>query len=370
MSNSTSSSKRNFATFLLAATLPLFAQTAGQTAGQTSNDPAELVAEIKVLADKALLLDITQTNAGYFSVGERGHVLSSADGKSWTQISKIPTRSTLTSIATYDQQLWAGGHDGLIINSNDGGKTWSRQRIDIYVAGSADPSQGAPILDMLFMDAKHGFAIGAYSLMLETQDGGATWTPRKINAATATPKAAPVASEAGTFSEAELALGEEADPHFNAMTQLSDGTLILVGERGTVYRSMDKGATWSKLGFPYKGSMFGVMSWNDNHVLTYGLRGNIYESTDRGNSWNKLESGSNATLMGGADMLNGGAVLVGANGIVLKRNDAASSFSSSVIKTKSGEVPVFSAVVTSSDGQLVLVGDKGAELFTSNTETP
>jgi len=223
---------------------------------------------------------------------------------------------------------------------------------------------------MLFMDAKHGFAIGAYSLMLETQDGGATWKSRKINSAVVTPKAAPVASEAGTFSEEDLALGDEADPHFNAMTQLTDGTLVIVGERGTVYRSSDKGANWNKLAFPYKGSMFGVMSWNDNNILAYGLRGNIFESTDRGDSWNKLQSGNNATLMGGVDMLNGGAVLVGANGVVLRRNDAASAFTSTVVRTKSGEEPVFSAAATASDGQLVLVGEKGAELFTANTETP
>jgi len=207
-------------------------------------------------------------------------------------------------------------------------------------------------------------------LMLETKDGGTTWTPRKINTTVAAPKAAPVASESGTFTEADLALGEESDPHFNAMTQLTDGTLVIVGERGTVYRSADKGETWNKLAFPYKGSMFGVMSWNDNNILAYGLRGNIFESTDRGESWNKLQSGNNATLMGGIDMLNGGAVLVGANGVVLRRSDAASAFTSSVVRTKSGEEPVFAGAATSSDGQLVLVGEKGAELFTANTETP
>ena len=69
-------------------------------------------------------------------------------------------------------------------------------------------------------------------------------------------------------------------------------------------------------------------------------------------------------------MLNGGAVLVGANGVVLRRNDAASAFTSSVVQTKAGEVPVFAAAASSSDGQMVFVGDKGAELYTANTETP
>ena len=131
----------------------------------------------------------------------------------------------------------------------------------------------------------------------------------------------------------------------------------------------DDGAELDEIGIPYKVPCSSGY-WNDNNILAYGLRGNIFESTDRGDSWNKLESGSNATLMGGIDMLNGGAVLVGANGVVLRRNDAASAFTASIVQNKAGEEPVFSGAASSSDGQLVLVGEKGAELFSANTETP
>jgi photosystem II stability/assembly factor-like uncharacterized protein len=359
MSKRLSSVGRHVSVLMLAMTLPLFAQPAGKA----SADASQMSAEMKPLASKSMLLDIVKTNAGYFAVGERGHILSSADGKQWKQAQGVPTRSTLTSIAFAGENIIAAGHEGVIVHSADAGKTWQRRRVDVYQAGSAEPSQGAPILDVMFVDDKHGFAVGAYSLMLETNDAGVTWTARKVNTSTKPEKAGPVANDSGTFSDADLALGEESDPHFNALTKLSDGSVMLVGERGAVYRSTDNGVSWSKLGFPYKGSMFGVMSWSDTHVLAYGLRGNIFESTDKGNSWNKIESGSNITLMGGIPLPNGGAVLVGSNGLLLSRKDAASAFSANVIETASGEMPVLSAAAEAGAGQYILIGDKGADLF-------
>jgi photosystem II stability/assembly factor-like uncharacterized protein len=354
-----SSIGRHVSVLMLAMALPLFAQNAGKP----STDSAEMMAEVKPLASKSMLLDIVKTSAGYFAVGERGHIISSVDGKSWKQVEAVPTRSTLTSIAAAGDHLIAAGHDGVIVHSADAGKTWERRRVDIYQPGSSEPSQGAPILDLLFVDDNHAIAVGAYSLMLETNDAGVTWIPKKINTAVVAAKAGPVASESGTFTDADLALGEESDPHFNSLTRLADNSVLLVGERGAVYRTTDNGGKWTKLNFPYKGSMFGVMSWSADHVLAYGLRGNIFESTDQGNSWNKIESGSNTTLLGGIALANGGAVLVGTNGLLLTRKDAASAFVASKIETASGEMPVLSAAIDTGAGQFILVGDKGADLF-------
>ena len=92
-----------------------------------AGDPSILDAEMMPRAARSLLLDVVRTPAGYFAVGERGHVLRSADGQDWTQL-HIPTRSTLTTIAAHDGVLWAAGHDGVIVHSTDGGQTWQRRR--------------------------------------------------------------------------------------------------------------------------------------------------------------------------------------------------------------------------------------------------
>jgi photosystem II stability/assembly factor-like uncharacterized protein len=357
-----------------AATPPAAPQSASQSAPQSEplpippNDPSTLTSEIMPRASRSLLLDVTRTAAGFYVVGERGHILSSTDGKTWTQLT-VPTRSTLTAIATADGQLWAAGHDGVIVHSADEGQTWAAQRRDPFQLAPQedpadhDPQQGSPILDILFIDANTGIAIGANSLMLTTDNGGVTWTAKQALPKTAAPTTAPVADAAGVFSQDQLTLGEETDPHFNSIARTGSGALVIVGERGTFLRSRDAGATWQKAAFPYAGSMFGVLSWDGDHILAFGLRGNIYESTDLGDSWHKLDSGITSSLIGGQALPNGGAILVGSNGVVLTRKDAASPFELHNYQNAAGETPVLANTLDAGNGQFLLLGDKGVDLY-------
>jgi photosystem II stability/assembly factor-like uncharacterized protein len=375
---------RRLGALLLLLTFPLAARTppaspqvpepaaspapAAAPAAVAADDPSALPSEIMPRASKSLLLDVVKSTVGYFAVGERGHVLRSSDGKSWTQM-KVPTRSALTTIATVDGQLWAGGHDGVIIHSPDGGQTWQAQRRDPYelAAGEQsadhDPRQGAPILDIYFSDAKDGFAVGAHSLMLVTHDGGATWTPKEAVAASTAPAPAAAPMKGDLFSKADLQLEDEADPHFNAVGSAGSGTLVIVGERGTLLRSTDAGESWQKLGFPYKGSMFGVLDLGNGSLLAYGLRGNVFQSRDAGSTWTKVATQGNVNLMGGVALANGGVVLAGAYGTILSRASADAPFVPVVYKNANGETPALSGIVPAGNGDYVLVGDKGVDWY-------
>jgi photosystem II stability/assembly factor-like uncharacterized protein len=365
---------------LLAAALPLSAQSpevpaaeaapADAAAPAAATDPVLLDAELLPRASRSLLLDVVQTPAGYFAVGERGHVLVSADGQQWTQAA-VPTRATLNTIAAADGLLWAAGHDGVIVQSTDGGKTWERRRAAPWSYDLVEPTDGVPVMDLLFTDASNGFAVGAYSLMLVTSDGGATWTPRSVMAAAvAAPEpeadAATDAEAEGddwTFSEDDLALEAESDPHFNAIARAGSGALVIAGERGTFLRSRDGGETWTSKRLPYEGSMFGVLTWEDDHILVLGLRGNVYESRDLGDSWNRVDTGITTSLMGGHALPGGGAVLVGANGAILMRPDADTPFSATTFQTARGDTPLLSGVVPLGDAGFLVIGDKGADLY-------
>jgi len=377
---------RQIGPLLLLLTLPLVAttspatkpsaepagQTAGSAAGSTksavSEDPSALPSEILPRASKSLLLDIVKSSDRYFAVGERGHVLRSEDGKSWTQL-EVPTRSALTSITAVDGQLWAGGHDGVIIHSADGGDTWQTQRRDPYVLAAGarpadhDPLQGAPVLDIYFTDARNGIAVGAYSLMLVTHDGGATWTPKQAIAAAKAPEAPAAPMQGDIFSQEDLQLDEESDPHLNAVASAGPGVMVIVGERGTFLRSSDGGESWQRLGFPYKGSMFGVLGLGNGHLLAYGLRGNVYETSDLGSTWSKVETQGSASLMGGTALDNGGVVLAGVNGTLLSRPSADAPFAATTYKNADGETPALSGIAPAEDGSYVLVGDKGVDLY-------
>lgn len=323
-------------------------------------DPALLPSEILPLSDRALLLDATRTSAGVFAVGERGILLRSAEAGGWEQL-PLPTRLTMTAIATRDGDLWVGGHGGQILRSSDNGETWIRQRIDLSPTDYSVPTAGAPVLDLHFTASQTGFAAGAFSLLLRTRDGGATWEPLSLPK----PQADEPVEDAGAtdpadwvFSDDELELDLAVDPHLNAIASTPDGTLFIAGERGAMFRSRDGGDSWERLAFPYDGSMFGLLTWNDGHVLAFGLRGNVFETLDGGDSWSQLDTGVEITLQGGVALPDGGVVLVGNEGLLLRRDDALSPLRRDTFENDSGETPTLTGVLPA-DAGFLLIGEKG-----------
>ena len=366
-------SSRSRTPLVLALGLALAWASSATAQDPPADDPSLQPSEQLPLAPKALLLDLTRTAAGLFAVGERGIVLRGDDAGRWTQVA-TPTRVALTSVASADGELWAAGHSGVILRSSDNGDTWTRQRLDLWNPESFEPSQGAPILDLLFVDANTGFAVGAFSTLLRTTDGGQSWVALSLKGEAPEPAADEAAADAappvddgmgmddsGVLSADDLVLEDEVDPHLNAIGRDAGGTLYLAGERGAMFRSLDNGDTWQRLGFPYEGSMFGIVAWDAGHVLAFGLRGNVYESTDGGDSWSRLDTGTEVALMGGTALADGGAVLVGNEGTILRRADGASPFERSIFQNADGETPVLSGAIPDAAGGLILIGDKGAD---------
>jgi len=350
---------------------PLVAGVLACTCAHANNwiDPVAAPAEIMPLAAHSLLLDLARAGERYVAVGARGDVLLSHDGRAWQQ-AKVPTRATFTAVSAIDANIWAVGHDGVIAHSADGGEHWALQRQDPWKPAADasdalhDSRQGVPLLDVLFTDAKHGFAVGAYSLALRTEDGGDTWTPMTVTSAGAKPAADADTSAAAehwqTFNKEELKLGQEGTPHFNAIARTGSGGLVIVGERGSAFRSRDAGATWQRQQLPYDGSMFGVIGYAGEHVLAFGLRGHVFESNDLGEHWNLLDTGTELSLMGGAALPNDGVAIVGANGIVLVRNKAGEPLKS-FSDQPAGTLAAVLALGTGND--LLVAGENGVSVY-------
>lgn len=293
-------------------------------------EPVASTAELMPLVTQSLLLDLAETGNRAIAVGERGAIILSEDRVNWRQVADVPTRATLTALSAVGSKVWAVGRDGVILASDDAGEHWKVQRRDPWLppteaAAGDDARHGAPLLDVLFVDENHGFAVGAYSLFLETSDGGATWKERHILADAAT--AAPAAAAAGggdkwTFSREELKIEDESEPHFNAIARTSDGSLLIAGERGSLLRSRDSGANWQRMKLPYDGSMFGAIGFEGQRAVVFGLRGHAFETDNLGDTWRELKTDTELSLLGGVRLSGGGLVLVGANGLVLVRRAA------------------------------------------------
>lgn len=267
---------------------------------------------------RLLLLDAESTAQRQVAVGERGYILLSDDGRHW-RAAQSAGESTLTAITGRGAQLWAVGHDATILKSTDHAASWRR----VYSA----PQQQRPLLDVLFVDDTHGFAVGAYGYFLETRDAGEHWAVRSITA---------------------------DDRHFNAIAALGNGTLLIAGEAGTLLRSTDAGLTWQPLASPYAGSWFGILPVGKNGTVIFGLRGKLYRTDDAGAHWTAVPTGTAAALMGGRVLADGAVVVVGQDGAMLTSRDQARTFT---LHQQPGHA-AFSTLLASKH-QVWLFGERG-----------
>ncbi len=295
--------------------------------------------EMMPLAAHAMMLDVTNTGDHLLAVGEHGIIVASNNGRQWAQV-QTPVRSPLTAISfANNKDGWVVGHDATILHTADGGKTWELQNFK--------PELEKPYLDVQALDANTAFAVGAYGLLSKTADGGKTWSD----------------VDAPAIREGEL--------HFNCITKLADGSLLIVGEQGTIGLSTDAGATWKKLVSSYDGSYFGAVPFGAKGAVIYGLRGNIYQSQDvAAGKWVKLDPGTVATFYGGNVLANGDLVMAGSNGEIKIINVATSAVSTQKVThlvvdangTEKSDVvtSTLTAAIPFGDG-LILVGEQGIQ---------
>src|SRR5205085_4935037 len=109
----------------------------------------------------------------------------------------------LTALDFLDDQLAiAVGHDSVILATTDRGERWTQ----VFSA----PSEQRPLLDAISLTKDIAIAVGAYGAYYDSGDGGKAWTSRKVL---------------------------PDDKHLNAILELGDNHLLLVGEAGTMLSS-------------------------------------------------------------------------------------------------------------------------------------
>lgn len=276
-------------------------------------------------AVKSLALDVVATSPSqHVAVGERGHVLISTDlGLTWQQ-KVVPTRATLTSVAEANGNLVVGGHDGVLLLSTDQGETWKLVR--------DEPDQEKPVLDILFVDDKTGYAVGAYGLFLKTTDGGYRWIEQ---------------------TKPELEIPEFGFPHFYQMLRMKDSSLLLVGEAGFIARSEDSGDTWNTVELPYEGTLFAVTQTSSGALVVAGMRGNVFRSEDAGKTWQDIQidirSGLNHIIYENEKL-----VITGMDGVMLSSTDDGKTFS---IEQRPNRKAIAASTLINGDTLLVAAED-------------
>lgn len=283
----------------------------------------------------SLLLDVVNTGKRLVAVGDRGHILYSDDlGQNWVQ-AKVPTRQMLTALYFVDDQHgWAVGHDAQILATTDGGQTWTKQfedlereapLLDVWFkdlqTGFAVGAYGA-----LLQTLDGGKSWEDISDRLDNEDA------YHLNAIAAV-------KDSGVFVVGEMGVmfrsadwGEtweriEEPPYegslFGVMGTDQPATLLAYGLRGHLFRSTDFGDSWQQIPLqragngPLEFGLSGGARLADGSLVIVGNGGSVLRSDDGGRSFSLFNRPDRQSLAAVAAGDKGQLVLVGQGGVRL-----------------------------------------------------
>lgn len=109
-------------------------------------------------------------NAPRWSLTDDGALERSVDsGKTWTKVD-VGNGTTFHAISVSGVEIWAGGADGVLFHSLDGGLHWRRVR-----PAAEGVTLSAAIVRIEFSDARHGRLVTESGEIWSTSDGGEMW---------------------------------------------------------------------------------------------------------------------------------------------------------------------------------------------------
>lgn len=264
--------------------------------------------------ERQVMQAAAQAGKRLVTVGERGVIVLSDDGgKSWRQARQVPVSVTLTAVSFADDKLgWAVGHGGVVLHSRDGGESWIKQADGVSLAKAALQAveqaaarqPDSPALQRALADANALVADGPDKPLLDVhfQNAQRGWVVGAYNLFFETDNGGQSWKSAGSR------LANPKVLHLNAIRSQGQSVFI-VGEQGQMHRSLDGGRTFEAVTSPYKGSWFTLALPGDGSVIAAGLRGNAYRSPDFGKSWQAIEGAPPVSFLCAVILPDGGVLL-------------------------------------------------------------
>lgn len=325
--------------------------------------PTALVAPAPIFrrASEGLFVSVARADDRLVTVGEQGRILVSDDnGFFWHQV-PVPTDVTLTGVTfATPQDGWAIGQMGVILRTQDGGKSWKRvfdgkqannalqkmamadlkvqpdnQRAKANLAAAEQFVAGGitvPFLGIDALSAKNIVVVGGFGMAFESNNGGADWFP--IFDAIPNPNG------------------------LNIYAVITSGRQIYyIGEQGFLVRQSTDGS-YIALTVPTNGTLFGGVAVGDADLVLYGLQGTVLRSTDAGMHWQVITTGVTAGIDAGVVLVDRRIVLGDNTGDLLVSSDGGKHFT---IVDNAGE-PV-AGIAQASNGNIIVVGPVGIKVI-------
>jgi photosystem II stability/assembly factor-like uncharacterized protein len=305
------------------------------------------------------LLSVAMAGQRIVAVGMRGLIVVSDDeGRNWRQIPLSLSSDLVSVIFVSSQRGWACGHDGVVLQTVDGGITWTPQlkgmdfanilikhyekAADAGRAGAQDmvrtikmsfaAGSEQPVLGVWFIDESTGWAVSTFGMILGTTDGGKTWLPW---------------------------IDQVDNPdqlHFYSICGVA-GSVYITSERGKVFKLDRSRNRFVALNTGYPGGLFGLVG-NAGVLLAFGMQGTALRSRDGGVSWQRRSTGLRAGLNAGVVLPGNRIFVVSQDGQLLVSGDQGLSFKATSVPSPG----LLTGIVAASPSKLIVVGFNGVQI--------
>lgn len=205
---------------------------------------------------------VPQTHRLFALPGTGGLLRSEDNGKTWAEVRQRAFdgyQDSLQFVRFFDEYYgWIGGESGVLLNTTDGGTTWTRRVV---------PGNGGPIdfSDAQFISRREGW-IFSQGIIRHTTDGGENWQVVSSN----------TLAYAVHFQSAARAFGILDAP-------------ALAGQGDAAGFSSDGGRNWKVLtDLPRDGLAFFFL--DQDHGWLWDNPGRVWTTLDGGENWSPISS--------------------------------------------------------------------------------
>ncbi|NJK28392.1 MAG: photosynthesis system II assembly factor Ycf48 [Coleofasciculaceae cyanobacterium SM2_3_26] len=191
--------------------------------------------------------------------------VASLESNPW-KVVQLPTEVGFLDIEFTDdlQHGWVVGSQGTVLETTDGGETWTQAPIGL------DEDEKVQLTSVSF-SGQEGWIVGKPALLLHTEDGGNTWT--------------------------RVRLSERLPGEPNTITALGPQVAEMTTNVGAIYRTTDGGANWKAMVEEALGVIRNISRSPDGKYVAVSSRGNFYSVWQPGQSqWSYYNRNSSRRL--------------------------------------------------------------------------
>lgn len=343
--------------------LAIASVSAGAATGSDGKfqDPLDTPAQVTRFATRTQLGAIARAGARLVAVGVRGLiVVSDDDGRTWRQVA-CPVSSDLVSVRFVSARRgWASGHDGAILATADGGEHWVKQidgrmtadllKAQLGALAAGGDVRAARLQKGVTLNYQDGPEVPMLDLWFENEQIG--WAIGSFGTIIGT-------SDGGkTWASWMEKVDNDRMLHFSAIADVG-GNVYLASEQGALFRLDRTSGRFVRIATGYNGSFFGVVGTRA-YLVAYGIGGSAYRSRDNGASWQRLSTGVQGSITSGCVLDDGRLLFATQDGHLIMSRDQGDTFQTIAVSRPD----LFTGIASAGRNRVALTGVSGVNSAT------